>query len=212
MYEHVIENLRLAYDATALERDTSPRAPWKSSERARFLKLLQQEGKRDLLEIGAGPGWDSLFFQENGLRVVASDLSPKMVKRCEEKGLRAHIMDFKHLDFPSASFDAIYALNCLLHVPRSELGDILLGLQHLLRASGLFYLAVYGGIDSEGIWPEDHHHPRRFFSFYTDQGLRAAVQPYFDILEFKSIPLPEDRAGMHAQRLFLRKRKLKSTT
>jgi SAM-dependent methyltransferase len=34
-----------------------------------------------LLELGAGTGQDSLFFQENGLAVVATDLSPRMVER-----------------------------------------------------------------------------------------------------------------------------------
>jgi SAM-dependent methyltransferase len=73
------------------------------------------------LEIGAGTGNDGLYFQNNGLDVTCTDLSPDMVNLCREKGLKAYVMDFLSLDFPPGSFDAIYALNCLLHVPTREL-------------------------------------------------------------------------------------------
>lgn len=57
------------------------------------------------------------------LQVVATDLSPAMVGFCRQKGLDAHVMDFLHLDFPAGSFDAVYALNCLLHVPNADLPE-----------------------------------------------------------------------------------------
>ncbi|TMD70000.1 MAG: class I SAM-dependent methyltransferase [Chloroflexi bacterium] len=44
-----------------------------------------------MLEIGAGTGNDSLFFRDNGLHVVCTDLSPAMVDLCTEKGLEAYV-------------------------------------------------------------------------------------------------------------------------
>ena len=76
MDEKLIGNLREAYDKRAAWRDERPYPEWKEKERANFLAYLQRENKRTLLEIGAGPGRDSLFFQQNGLDVVATDLSP----------------------------------------------------------------------------------------------------------------------------------------
>ncbi|MGD9100460.1 MAG: class I SAM-dependent methyltransferase, partial [Anaerolineae bacterium] len=173
-------------------------------ERAYFLSLLQQEGKQNLLEIGAGPGWHGKFFQDNGLTVVCTDLSPEMVKLCRAKGLAAYVMDFLSLDFPDGSFDAVYALNCLLHVPRKDLPRVLRALQALLKPGGLFYLGVYGGKEYEGAWPQDHHDPKRFFSFHTDEQLRRITTEFFELLYFKRIPLEGDNE-FHYQSLILKR-------
>ncbi len=65
-----------------------------------------------------------------------------MVELCRAKGLTAHVMDFMSLDFPAESFDAVYALNCLLHVPKKDLGGVLATVQRLLNA-GWFILFGY---------------------------------------------------------------------
>ena len=205
MYDELIESLRQAYDESAVERDKRGRGGWKVVERHAFLELLQQEEKRNLLEIGAGPGIDSRFFQENGLQVVATDLSPQMVELCHEKGLEAYVMDFKNLDFPEEHFDAVYALNCLLHVPKSDLPEILLTIKRLMKPAGLFYLAVYGGMESEGVFEDDHHWPKRFFSFYTDEQMMELAGSVFEIHDFKVIMPEEVSEGLHVQRLILRK-------
>ena len=204
MYHKVITNLRQSYDRTAKERDQRGIASWKIEERAHFLALLNQEGKRDLLEIGAGPGQHGKFFQDNGLSVVCIDLSPEMVRLCRAKGLTAHVMDFLNLDFPEHSFDAMYALNCLLHVPKKDLPKVLQALRALLQPAGLFYLGLYGGKDYEGVFPDDHHEPRRFFSFHTDEQIRQVVMEFFELLTFKAIR-PEGDDEFHFQSLILRR-------
>src|SRR5712691_7469359 len=108
-YQQVITSLRQSYNHYAAEqRDKFAKTWWKVEDRQHFLDLLQLEGKTDLLEVGAGTGYDSLFFQQHSLKVTATDLSPDMVEKCREKGLQAYVMDFKNLDFPAQSFDAIY--------------------------------------------------------------------------------------------------------
>jgi SAM-dependent methyltransferase len=205
MYNQVITSLRTAYNRQAEERGASEPTLWKKQERQHFLDLLQQEGKKSLLEIGAGTGKDSKFFQENGLEVISTDLSPEMVKFCQQKGLTAHVMDFLHLDFPAGSFDAIYSLNCLLHVPTEDLPRVLSAIQSLLKSSGLFYLGLYGGREFAGVWPSDHHDPKRFFSYHTDGYMRKIVAEFFDLLYFKAIPVERD-SGLHFQSMILRQR------
>ena len=87
--------------------------------------LKRERNLRKLLEIGAGPGHHAKFFQDNGIAVKCIDLSPKMVKLCIDKGLDAQEMDFSRLTFSNDSFDAVWALNCLLHVPKVELPGVL---------------------------------------------------------------------------------------
>ncbi len=193
-YDEVLPSLRQFYDRDAEQRDKMPKDPWKIEERQRFLDCLLQEKKRRFLEIGSGTGQDSQFFQDNGLEVVSTDLSPMMVERCRQKGLTAYQMDFLRLDFPPQSFDAVYAINCLLHVPKSDLPAVLRNIQTLLEADGLFYLGVYGGEDKEGVFGDEARGGSRFYSFYSDERLKLAVSPFFEVEYFRRIDLDgEDR-------------------
>ncbi len=206
MYDQVIADLCQSYDRAADERETYEVAAWKVEERGRFLDLLKREGKTRLLEIGAGTGRDGLFFQHSGLDVVCTDLSPVMVEHCRARGLTAYQMDFMSLDFPAGSFDGIYSLNCLLHVPKKDLPEVLGIVASLLRPDGVFFLGMYGGIELEGVWDKDSYEPKRFFAFYLDEQIQDVVAPLFEVLYFKPVPLPEDEAGMHFQSMILRRR------
>ena len=206
MYDKVIADLRYGYNLSASDRQQKSVSGWKLEERQAFLELLQGEEKATLLEIGAGTGKDSKFFQDNGMQVVSSDLSPEMVQLCRDKGLEAYEMDFKNLAFPDENFDAMYALNCLLHVPKKDLPEILNGLNKLLKPGGLFFMSVYGGPDTEGVWEKDYHEPKRFFSTYSDDELLAIVTGLFELVDFKTvIPAAGDDSDLHAQRFILRK-------
>jgi SAM-dependent methyltransferase len=183
-YQDVIGDLRESYDGGAAERDGFEKEPWKLTERAAFLARLQADGCQRLLEIGAGTGQDSLYFQDNGLSVKATDLSPEMVARCRAKGIDARVADFLGLDFPPESFDAAYALNCLLHVPNADLPAVLDSVHGLLRPGGWFFVAVYRGEGTEGTLETDKHRPRRFFSLRTDEQMRRFVSERFEIEDF----------------------------
>jgi SAM-dependent methyltransferase len=204
-YMRVMAALRTSYNREkASQRDQAEKDSWKIAERQRFLALLQQEQKATLLEVGAGTGSDSLFFQREGMDVTCTDLSPEMVALCREKGLKAYVMDFLSLDFPPGSFDAIYAMNCLLHVPTSSLPHVLQKLRDLLRARGLFFLGVYGGAEYEGAHPDDQHRPPRFFAHHTDEFMQSVTAPFFELVSFEAIPL-QDRSW-HFQSLILRRK------
>ncbi|WP_344480979.1 class I SAM-dependent methyltransferase [Nonomuraea monospora] len=188
-YDDVIGPLRAAYDDGAELRDTYGKAPWKLAERETFLGRLREHGCERLLEVGAGTGQDSVYFQENGLNVVAVDLSPAMVDRCRDKGLEAHVMDFLGLEFEPGSFDAVYAFNCLLHVPDGDLSAVLAAIRAVVRPGGLFFIGVYGGgsIVGEGLFEGDNHQPARFFSFRDDDRLQEFAREFFDVVDFHAV-------------------------
>jgi SAM-dependent methyltransferase len=195
--DEVVDGLRRAYDRGAAQRDGFTKEQWKLDERWAFRSRLTA-GSR-LLEIGAGTGQDSVFFAEQGLDVVATDLSPEMVSRCRAKGLDARVMDAHRLDLPERSFDAVYSLNCLLHVPHAELPAVLRAIHAVLRPGGLFYLGAYGGDGTEGIWREDWHDPPRFFSWRTDEQIQEYARACFAIVDFHVV----DAADRHFQSLTL---------
>src|SRR5262249_14164974 len=153
MNNELRNNLRESYNRKAQDRDRATIQAWKVEERLSFLWLLQQQHKRTLLELGAGAGQDGKLFQDHGLAGRCIDLSPAMVTLCRQKGLTASVMDVGNLQFPASSFEAVYALNCLLHLPKNELPTVLQAIATVLTPTGLLYIGVYGGYDQEGIWP-----------------------------------------------------------
>ncbi len=183
MYQQVIIDLRSAYARKVDERAQRSLSTWKAELRADYLARLQQEGKQTLIEIGAGAGHDSLFFQEQGLTVTCTDLTPAMVEHCRVDGLDAQVVDFAQLAhyFAPASFDAVYAMNCLLHVPHADFPGILQGIRTILRPNGLFFLGQYGGEDVEGIHELDQYEPKRFFARYSDARIQAIAQQFFTL-------------------------------
>jgi SAM-dependent methyltransferase len=186
-YDEVLDSLRQAYDSRAAWRDGLTKEPWKLAERQAFRDRLAPGAR--LLEVGAGTGQDSMFFQQEGLAVVAADLSPVMVEHCRDKGIEAYVMDFLHLDFPAGSFDAVFAMNCLLHVPNRDLPAVLAAIRVLLRPDGLFFIGVYGDAESvEGPIDGDQHVPPRFFSSRTDEQLLGfAAGAGFDVVDFHPV-------------------------
>jgi SAM-dependent methyltransferase len=203
-YSEIIGRLREAYEACADDRDLKGAVPWdwKVAERTQFLQRLRNIKCKRLLEVGAGTGYDSVFFQNNGLEVIATDLSPAMVARCRQKGLDARVMDFMHLDFPDEYFDAVYALNCILHVPNVDLPIVLEAFRRIIRPGGLFYMGVYGGKSIEGIFKEDKFLPR-FFSWRTDEDIKEFATRSFDIVDFHVVET-EAKGRLHYQSLTLR--------
>ncbi|WP_211207279.1 class I SAM-dependent DNA methyltransferase [Stackebrandtia nassauensis] len=192
-YESIKAELRRSYDASAEERDTMDDLPWKQPERERFLVELRAHKATSLLEIGAGHGVSGRFYADNGLAVTCVDMSPELVERCRAKGLDAQVMDFAELDFPEASFDAVFGMNCLLHVPRANLKAVLKSVRRVLRPGGLFYWGQYGGDSHEGVFEEDHHEPKRFFSLLTDEDIQTEAARVFDVLDFHTLEFADNR-------------------
>jgi SAM-dependent methyltransferase len=200
-YQRVVASLRQAYGAAAAaERDAREKETFKVAERRRFLDLLRDRGATSLLEVGAGTGHDSLFFQEQGLRVLCTDLSPAMVELCRAKGLDARVADFLGLRVPPASFDAVYALNCLLHVPTRDLARVLEAIGEVLVPGGLFYAGTWGGANEEGPMRDDHYSVPRFFAFRSDQLMGKMLAEHFRILSFTTF-----EPGGHFQSFVLEK-------
>src|SRR5690349_5923505 len=138
------DNLRKTYDKYAQERESYAISDSKIELRSNFLSLLQKENKKTLLEIGAGPGRDSRFFQDQGLDVVCIDLSPAMVELCKQKGLTAYVMDMADIQFPAGSFDAVYSMNSLLHLTKTEFPQVLRAVDRLLKPDGTVFIGIYG--------------------------------------------------------------------
>ena len=199
-------NLRDYYNHEAVYRSTREKQGWKVEPREAFRDLLFQENKKHLLEIGAGTGQDSQFFMENGLDVIAVDLSKEMVRICKEKGINAFELDFYNICELNKKFDCVWAMNTLLHVPKSDLPGVLQNIDAVLNADGLFYVGVYGGEDTEHTWvndQQDQSNAPRFFSLYSEAKLKEALQEVFEIISFRQL---DSGRGIDFQSVIMRKK------
>ena len=197
------EALIESYEKHAYQREFSTINEFKKQERSEFLEFLKPEGRKSLLEIGCGPGRDAQFFQSQGLQVLAVDNAPTMVKLTAEKGLTAQVVDCYDLDQIGETFDAVYTLNCLLHIPKKDIGHIFSLIATRLNGNGLMYLGLWGGENFEGILEQDTYEPKRFFSFWETEKLLEIVQQSFRLEYYRRL---NPREGAIFNSIIARKR------
>ena len=90
-----------------------------------FAGLVKAAGRRRVLDLGCGPGFDAADLTRLGLEVIGLDVTRAMlVIACRDnapsmRGLQA---DSRSLPFRDGSLDAVWANASLLHLPKSQVG------------------------------------------------------------------------------------------
>jgi SAM-dependent methyltransferase len=134
--------------------------------------LLCRHLKGRTLDIGCGVG-DMLAFRPN---TVGTDVNPKTVAYCMERGLAAFTMEANRLPFRDHEFDSAVLDNVLEHV--SDPRPLLREAARILKPAGVLLVGVPG----ERGYASDADHK----VFYDEQALTSAV----------------DAAGFRRMRLF----------
>ncbi|WP_306089846.1 class I SAM-dependent methyltransferase [Qipengyuania flava] len=92
-----------------------------------------------VLELGCGAGRDSARIAERGFTLDATDGTPAMVRKANERfDIAARVMRFDELD-AKKTYDAVWAHACLLHVARADLPGVLASIHATLRENGLHF-------------------------------------------------------------------------
>ena len=103
------------------------------------IELLRRHGRSsgDLLEIGAGTGWQARALSEAGFEVTAIDLpaDAAISGHARNRHWPIHDYDGVHIPFDDDSFDIIYSSNVLEHV--TELDALTQETQRVLRPGGI---------------------------------------------------------------------------
>ena len=146
------------------------------------------------------------WFADNGVDVVSTDASAGMVEACRALGLAAEQVDVLNLDPDRhGGFDAAFAMNCLLHVPRVDLPPPSARCGARWEAADCFYVGQWGGIDRAGVYEGDSYEPKRFFSYLTDDALmQVATDAHFEVLDFRTLDV-DIEPGAHFQALTARR-------
>ncbi|MDB5099392.1 MAG: Methyltransferase type 11 [Cyanobacteria bacterium RYN_339] len=151
-------NARAFYDTTvdvALDHLYAP-----------FLALLPPGAK--ILDAGCGSGRDALRFKQQGHVVTLVEPSLALAELAAELvGQEVLALRFQDLSFDQ-EFDGAWASASLLHVPRSEIDDVLARLWRALRPGGILYASFKHG---EG----ERFRNGRFFNSYTEASFAELI-------------------------------------
>jgi len=206
-----LNNLILSYDRAADERDKYEASDWKKDLRWKFLDILNTEGKSRLIDIGAGTGIPGKFFQEQGINVTCGDLSPAHVEKCIEKGLKSFVLNVLDMADVDQEFDCAFALNSLLHIPIDLLPDALSNISNILKPDGLLFWGQYGGEYHEGVYQDDNHEPKRFFSLLNDEQIHEMASSNYNVENFDKLRL-ENKPHIYFQSILLRVKIMSNVT
>ncbi len=103
------------------------------------------------LDVGCGTGAFSRLLAERSERVIALDLSPRMVEIAKERSKPYSNIDFRVADvtkweFPAGEFDCVISIATLHHLPAEEM---LLKMKAALKTGGT--LAILDLYESAGL-------------------------------------------------------------
>jgi SAM-dependent methyltransferase len=152
-----------------------------TSRQARLMAFLAQlPPGACILELGCGAGGDTAEMLARGFDVRATDGSPEMADIASKHlGRTIETLLFHELDEVEA-YDAVWANACLLHVPRTELADVLARIWRALKPEGVFYASYKEG-EADGRDTLD-----RYYNYPSPDWLRAT---YADAGKWNSLSI-----------------------
>jgi len=110
-----------------------------------FFSLLP--AKPRILDLGCGPGHESMRLESLGAKVVGIDFSCECVKvakkRCPQ--CRFEVMNFFRLDNRLGKFDAVFACASLIHVTENLLETVLRNVADLITKKGHLLAIIQDG-------------------------------------------------------------------
>lgn len=115
-------------------------------EHDRFLRLMSPGAR--ILDAGCGAGRDARAFLDRGYRVGAFDASAAMV--AATRAATGGRVEPRHLTFaeyadPPGSWDGIWAMASLLHLPPAELAPAIAALLRSMTPTGVLFLSFKQG-------------------------------------------------------------------
>ncbi|MBN1134600.1 MAG: methyltransferase domain-containing protein [Methanosarcinaceae archaeon] len=105
-----------------------------------FISLLPKNPQ--VLDLGCGPGHESMRLNQAGAKVLGIDFSEKCIdiarQRCPQ--CKFEVNDFRFLDDEYGRFEGVFACASLIHIGPEELGKVLSNIKNVLVDGG--YVAV----------------------------------------------------------------------
>lgn len=125
---------------------------------------------RTVLEIGAGGGRDAALFLREKYSYLGIDASRGLLKVARRNNPTGTFrqMNLFRMTFPAHSFDGVWTMATLLHVPRRRLPKVLQSIHRLLVPHGVLAVSIKEKerVDEAIIEQNKYGGVSRFFAFY----------------------------------------------
>ena len=144
-------------------------------------------------EVGCGAGRDGLALVGSGCAYTGVDLSPAAVRICRERGLAAVEGSATDLPFAPDSFDAVWSMSTLMHLPGDGFTLAIHELSRVARRGAIVEIGVWGHTTNREWTSPDG----RYFNHRTDDQLHDELQALGDVVSFDTWNWFED--GGHYQ-------------
>lgn len=111
--------------------------------------------KPRVLDLGCGPGNESMRLASAGANVVGVDFSAENIRIARERCPQCQFfeLDFRQLDDRLGRFDGVFACASLIHITPTELPDVLKRVAEVLNPGGKLLAIVQDGSSIREHWP-----------------------------------------------------------
>ncbi len=143
-----------------------------SAQLDRFCAYLHPGAR--VMDLGCGPGRDTLSLTNRGFWTVGLDRSAGMLRQAAARGARRLVQaDVRALPFANGTLRGAWACASLLHLPKAEL-PVALAEVHRVLEHGHLWLSLKMG-EGESWEDYDQGHPR-FFAYYHPAEVELALE------------------------------------
>ncbi len=140
-----VEQLRNYYEVEAAGRLRPVHGDRRRRVRETFVELVTEEGRRSIVDVGAGPAVDGSAFVDAGLTYVGVDLAVGNAVIAAERGLGLVPASLFELPFRTATFDCGWSMSTLQHVPDARFHEAMREIVRVLRPGAPLGLGLWGG-------------------------------------------------------------------
>lgn len=158
--------------------------------RQRFADLLTAERRHRIVDVGAGPGLDTVLWRADGFDVIGLDLVEAHGVLMRSRGLDAAVGSLYELPFASGSFDALWTMSTFVHVPHDRGDAAIEELLRVVRPGAPLGIGTWGGLDFEGRSEFGEIQPYRFFSLASHDRWRATLERHGTVEAFETSTHP----------------------
>ena len=167
-----IDTIR-TYDAIHDLYDAETRDFWENFPAATVREFVSRLHGKDVLNLGSGPGRDSLILREEGLCVTCIDGSKEMVEMTSRLGFKSIQADLRDLDLAEL-YEGIWAYSSLIHLTYDESKELLEKIHNLLRPGGILFLGLIEGKGHETRNVANSSYTR-YFEYYGENKVESLL-------------------------------------
>jgi SAM-dependent methyltransferase len=145
---------------------------------AELEKLISYCNGGYILDAGCGPGRDTIWLLNKGIKAFGIDLCDSFLRIArEDSGINVFAkMNLLEMSFPQETFDGIWCCVVLSHLKKSLLINALKELNRVLKRGGVLFIAVKKG-SGEGFQVEkEFANSPRYVSHFLDEEVLIAIE------------------------------------